>query len=546
MLPEIINYIEYCPFARHGEELVYLFAEFWDDQTQTRCYRAAPVSNLPLPEVFPHADYPAYPAAELEPLSAVRPDAEALRAFYTLRLMPWELAREGRYPFLNDGETLTLTEDDLLSLLANLHKRIDSVVFGLWAQTFAWRIEEGVVVPPEGLRFGMTPAALSSCIYTLMDDYSYGELSIEGFLESCAELEACYLASRGKSLTEQKIPSRFAADMVSVMEDAALEMTEEMRTFYRALLADPALDDDEHMLHNRAYAYYGGNAYVSCDWKQSEQALLKYFAITGDAYAANSLGYIYYSDRLGAPDHEKALKYFSYAADHYITEATYKLSDMYRKGDGTPLRPRKAWLLISHLYKDLPKTDLSADKYPDIALRMGYCYRDGIGVNQNTSVALAFFLRAKEGIEQRIEENKEFGDETVLKNVLAAIESVRGETQTAADLALLFNKKKIGYFAYDFEWSPLAIVPFDWDEYTLRTYGTEPVDVRSLGVSKALYRKMEALRDEFLLAVEQGYDKYKWLVENQKRIRAAYGRLCADLAGKCEISYNVPFCFDNC
>ena len=54
--------------------------------------------------------------------------------------------------------------------------------------------------------------------------------------------------------------------------------------------------------------------------------LLKLFELERDPYVANSLGYIYYSDRFGSPDYEKAFYYFDYAAGDGVVEATYKLS----------------------------------------------------------------------------------------------------------------------------------------------------------------------------------------------------------------------------
>ena len=65
-------------------------------------------------------------------------------------------------------------------------------------------------------------------------------------------------------------------------------------------------------------------------------------------------------------------------------------------------------------------------KYPDIMLRIGYCYRDGVGVERNLRKALECFYEAKEGIELRIRKHKGFGDETVRKNILSAIDDLEG------------------------------------------------------------------------------------------------------------------------
>ena len=55
---------------------------------------------------------------------------------------------------------------------------------------------------------------------------------------------------------------------------------------------------------------------------------------------------------------------------------------------------------------------------------MGYCCRDGVGVEPDRDKALDFFLKAKRGIEARKRNNPRFGDDVVERNILAAIESV--------------------------------------------------------------------------------------------------------------------------
>ena len=57
-------------------------------------------------------------------------------------------------------------------------------------------------------------------------------------------------------------------------------------------------------------------------------------------------------------------------------------------------------------------------------LRIGYCYRDGDGVERDIDKARECFYEAKEGIELRIKKHKGFGDEVVLRNVLKAIDGL--------------------------------------------------------------------------------------------------------------------------
>ncbi len=217
--------------------------------------------------------------------------------------------------------------------------------------------------------------------------------------------------------------------MVVQLEDYCKKhpVTDEIRECYTRLLDDCLEEGD---VSTYAYAYYGGNTIVQCDWKKAEQALLREFdpeldPPTGADWAANSLGYIYGSDRLGKPDYGKAFICFQYAANHGVTEATYKLSDLYRMGRGVRKDPEKAWEILSRLCQKTDRRHISGGKYADIMLRMGYCYRDGIGVAPDRVKAMKFFLDAKRGIEARMKRHPGYGDEVVARNIQAAIESVK-------------------------------------------------------------------------------------------------------------------------
>ncbi len=94
-----------------------------------------------------------------------------------------------------------------------------------------------------------------------------------------------------------------------------------MREYYVKLLDELSYSGFDDDIKRKAYAYYGGNDVVPCNWKESEEALLRLYNLTDDGYAANSLGYIYYSDRLGAPDYDKAFYFFEDAVGKGVLEA---------------------------------------------------------------------------------------------------------------------------------------------------------------------------------------------------------------------------------
>ncbi len=207
----------------------------------------------------------------------------------------------------------------------------------------------------------------------------------------------------------------------------------------------------------KAYAYYGGNKIVPCDWKKSEQALLQLEAM-GDSRAANSLDYIYYSNRLGAPDYEKAFYFFSKAAEAGVTEAKYKLADLYRNGHGVTKNEEKAFRMLKAVYDEqlvVIQDRNFACHYADIALRMGYCYEDGAGVAQDYHKAREYFLRAKYAIEMRMLKHDCYGDSTVAHNIDAALNRIKGK----GDGEIIIIDDLPGYSGNDTIASENAIVP---------------------------------------------------------------------------------------
>ena len=274
-------------------------------------------------------------------------------------------------------------------------------------------------------------------LYLLADRFFYLMGCLDFYNEEACRwilpLRDAYVQSRGKPIQEAEIPDDFKGDVLVSIERLAehSSISEPLRAYYACVLEEQSLKGGFHEIWQYAYAYYGGNGIVPCDWRKAEQGLLRLFNPDGDppqgeAVAANSLGYIYYSSRLGEPDCEKAFRCFSYAAEHGVTEAIYKLSDMYRKGDGTPQDKEKAWALLSGLWKHTKKRSPGEGKYADIALRMGYCYRDGVGVKPDRTIALEYFLKARQGIRARLERDPGYGDETVAENIEKAIASISG------------------------------------------------------------------------------------------------------------------------
>ena len=82
--------------------------------------------------------------------------------------------------------------------------------------------------------------------------------------------------------------------------------------------------------------YYCGTKVYPNDWMKARDAFIDYYQLTGDASAANTLGYTFYYGRCngGVPEYEEAFKYFSIGHAYSYFESTYKLADMFTHGYG--------------------------------------------------------------------------------------------------------------------------------------------------------------------------------------------------------------------
>ena len=369
-----------------------------------------------------HPEIAYYPVASVRKLPEADVGEATLRCFFRLETTPWELCRQGLYPFSDNSGTFVLTDDDLKVFASNLPDA-DSITMDDWEAQFTGRLHTAHVSCPEEDSIGLSLRLVWGIIRDLFDWFEIEE-DDPGIITGIAD---AYFASKGKPLSEIDVPEIVKAEIISYLDNSEEEVTDDHRKAYVRFLNEMCEKGDTWALEHKAYAYYGGNKLVPCDWKISEQALLE-LDQKGDRYAANSLGYIYYSSRLGKPDYDKAFTCFSKAAKAGVTEARYKLSDMYRKGHGTAKDPEKAYKMLSRLYDEqlaaIQKGYFDC-KYADVALRMGYCYEEGAGCRQDYHKAHEYYLRAEYAIDMRILKVKGFGDETVKQNIEDSLKRIK-------------------------------------------------------------------------------------------------------------------------
>ena len=396
------------------------------------------VRLVPLEAVRKHGDDPdalkeasiLVPISQMQLVDPVKPSLESARSLFRLEAMPWDLLEQGQFPFSSATGRIDIGEEDILCMIGHISLFRNVFVWRNWSLGFIQSYETGKPIHirlPEADRPGFSFRFFADRFFDLIDWFDPEEDDVECF----TELRDCYLQSKGKPLAETILPEycrrKMAESLIRYVKDHPA--TEEIREYYARIL-DLCLErGTQKDIAEYVYAYYGGNELVPCDWRKAEQALLKVYDPVwepdGAEWAANSLGYIYASNRLGEPDYQKAMKCFAWAAEGGYIEAAYKLSDGYRLGWTGEKDPQKAWEILSRLYKKTNKKKIAYGKYADICLRMGYCYRDGIGVKPDREKALDFFLKAQKGIEARKKAMDYYGDDVVTENIRKAIESVK-------------------------------------------------------------------------------------------------------------------------
>lgn len=248
---------------------------------------------------------------------------------------------------------------------------------------------------------------------SLISLIEYNETVLEDFLNEGIIADEVY----GKLLAKTD------ADEICKESEASMKK-------YKFALEQLCAKDDPEAIKTRGYCYYSGNKLYRQDFYKAREAFHKYYAMTGSAQAANTLGYIYYYGRCnnGVPQYDEAFKYFSigYAGGYY--ESTFKLGDMFNRGLCVAQNDKIANELYWQVYNqnfDLFRYEKYDNNFADAALRMGNCYHYGIGCEEDLETAYAYYLQAEYAISKRIKENAHYGDTVVYSSVQKEMEKVR-------------------------------------------------------------------------------------------------------------------------
>lgn len=204
---------------------------------------------------------------------------------------------------------------------------------------------------------------------------------------------------------------------------------------------------DPEALMIRGYCYYCGTSVYPNDWIKARDAFIEYYQLSGDPYAANTLGYIYYYGRCngGVPEYDQAFRYFSIGHAYGCYESTYKLADMFVHGYSVVKNEEIAYRMYSDVYRHNLKHFTSGHfecKFADAALRMGNLFMQGIYVEKDPEEAYSYYLQADYAIRKRADTDNCYGDAVVFRSIKKALVEARTEYHDRGRTVKLFSAKE--------------------------------------------------------------------------------------------------------
>ena len=271
--------------------------------------------------------------------------------------------------------------------------------------------------------------------------------------------------------------------------------TDEETKQYLSDLYQIADHGDFEALNYIGTMYYSGRILKQDYFKAKE--LYEKASKEGSTQALINLGYIYYYARCGGePDYKKAYECFLRASKigsyDEMTEALYKLSDMYDNGYFVKRQRNKAFKIVEELYeKELDRyvDDGYSQFLGDLTIRMAKAYSSD-GIYTDLQKSLHYFCQALYLIEDRWD-GKWFGDkqliETCNKNITILKEKIFGPNYDGKSLSILqlmgiVDKYKLGFnfrdLVYDEERKEIYLYMYGWGLRTFENLNISSTNVR--------------------------------------------------------------------
>lgn len=147
----------------------------------------------------------------------------------------------------------------------------------------------------------------------------------------------------------------------------------------------------------------------------------------GNQQAQENLGYCYYYGRNLPVDYEKAFNYFALGAFDGRLISLYKIGDMYLNGYYVKKNPYEAF----RIYERCIRNDLEPSVAGPLFLRLGNCFLNGLGTEENAETALTCFQNAEHYLYDMVAS----GDVMYKKSLQAAINGqIKAREKLTADI----------------------------------------------------------------------------------------------------------------
>ena len=186
---------------------------------------------------------------------------------------------------------------------------------------------------------------------------------------------------------------------------------------------NPSISEDEEFLLMEALEYLiketgetrwmvelGGYHYENKNYDLA----LKYYELadmSGDTWAAEGLGYIWYYGRTGTIDYEKAFHYYNKAASNGNIRSSIKVADMYKNGYYVEKDYDNYCDTIEKTYYLIKDTNNLYDPLPEVFSRLARIRKKQERYNE----AIELYLYAIDFMSQKVRLNPFFGDMNTLK-----------------------------------------------------------------------------------------------------------------------------------
>lgn len=221
------------------------------------------------------------------------------------------------------------------------------------------------------------------------------ELSEEEYPEICGILQDC-LAVDDKIVFEDE---EYIADQL-MDADCSKQLPASVAHFLMSSYHEALKNGNADAACNIGALYYTGRT-----GEQSYEKAVQYYTIAAEGgcrQAQENLGYCYYYGRNVAVDYEKAFHFFALGAFDGHLRSLYKIGDMYRNGYYVSKNEKEAFRIYDRCVQTMT-TAARPVVGADIMMRMGDCYFSGIGTEVDYKEALNYYQQAEQLFFERLE-----------------------------------------------------------------------------------------------------------------------------------------------